>query len=556
MKNLAEITARVEALPRYTGTKWTNGPDEWSLAFCKRLDALAELSTDLAHDVIDAGLIVKTPHSELRRGDLIVRHWADGTKSIDVVTEVVPAPETDSLGREMGGHYVRTTNSGGQFRTVSQMWTTSATEDRIDVRRPTKILLEEADEVLAMIAEIRELEAANEAAVENLGKSVDEVVAEMDEDVEICPLCGDPLSGDLAEFVDGDGDVYHEPCIAELIAEDVDAVESHEPIQEGSLVRFRRTFGTHVLTDGGPFAHEGYEAVVREANDEVALVQFPATDDGFAPWQFVPVDVLENLGRLEADVDAAEVGECHHEEDRTVSSYWGIGTGTTIHEVVCPACGHVFAELELVRIDCLQPGDAVVSNSRSTNVAPPYWIVDSVRPAQFDDELVVKVWRDTPEGFTERDFWTVKETEIVGVLQPLHAENVERTRKRNRKILGNLALALYRGSHYVDGSGEWETEALVRDFRNGGGHLHDDETILFAVESLHDGIRDRVHAIARTAMTESVYETVLAAAPEVYSPNWADALVRTVEACDRVPPTAAFLRDAREAVLAHPSAQA
>lgn len=243
-----QIREAVENLPRYTGTKWTNGPDEWSLAFCKKLDALVVLSNDLADDVVAAGMIVKTPVGELRRGDLIVRHWADGTKSIDAIAEVVPAPEVDSSGREMGGHYVRTTNSGGQYRTLSQMWTTSETEDRIDVPRPLSIVLEEA----------AELEA--------------ELAAETPEKIYEAPSCFSP------KFV------------------------------EGGSVRFVETYSTGVLPDGGPTAPAGFETTVEEtahAGADGVLVRFPEVD-GSAPRQYVPAHVLE------VEPDYSDATHCIH----------------------------------------------------------------------------------------------------------------------------------------------------------------------------------------------------------------------------------------------------
>lgn len=593
-KTLPQIREAVENLPRYTGTKWTNGPAEWSLAFCKKLDALSLLSADLADDVIAAGMLVRTPVAELRRGDLILRRWAGGRNSIDVVVEVVPAPETDSGGREMGGFYVRTTNSGGKFRTISQMWTTSEFEERIDVPRPTSIVIEEADALLALKAEVA------------------------DETVEKCPLCGEALSGSVAEFVDGDGDVYHEPCIEALLAEDAPAV--HRAVERdddvdgkryerlvapavGDVVRFEAEYSTGVLVDGGPTAPYGYETVVEEYVESLGdddqpyvLVRFPETSFGFSPRQYVPASVVSvsvRVADLDSEVEnddddptsvfaefgpddappagierpaidpdleallwegapADEVGPfdsdvCRH-ETRTTISYYGISTGKT-HEMVCPDCGHVFAELLLVDVRALRPGDAMISND-DDDLLPPYWVVEKIVPSRYDGEFEIVATKDGVDGIVRRQTLTSPSCLIVAVLADLHRSNVERSRERNARILDSLALAVFSTDSYHDGSGDWEIDALVRDFRNaGGGHELDDDTIFVAIEAKFESLRRQVHSVARDLMAASVDEAVRSAAPERFSAVWADALVRVAGELDRVPPTTKFLRDARVQVL-------
>ena len=591
MKNLNEVRIAVENLPRYKGTKWTNGPADWSLAFCKKMDSLTLLSADLADDVIAVDLIDKIKTADLRRGDLILRRWAGGRNSIDVVVEVRPAPTHDSLGKPMGGHYVLTTASGGNFRTVSQMWTTGETEERVDVARPMSIIDEELAAVDARIAESEAIVAEIDVRIDSIQATDEETdrfneanygteTADYDE---VCPLCGESLaSSPNGSYVeDADGDVYHEPCIDELFAETDDSAEApgfYAGIAEGDVVRFRVDYSTGVLVDGGPSAPAGYEAVVEEVGDldgdgspKAILVQFPETDFGFSPRQYVPATVLEVVQRfadmdLDSEVDeelealrwegapADEVGPfddvCRHDGDRSTVSYDAIGGGLT-HELVCPSCGHVFFELQLVTIRDLRPGDVFVSND-DANLLPPYWVVEKILPARpLDDAFVLFASLDHPDGEVRRRNFEAPSCLIVAVKKDLHEVNRERAIERSHRIADSLALAVFSTDSYHDGSGDWEVEALVRDFRNAGGsHAWSDDNIETAIEVKFESLRDQVARVARDLMAASVDEAVRSSAPERFSAVWADALVRVAGEIDRTPPTAKFLSEARTQVLA------
>jgi len=608
MKNLTEVRTAVENLPRYKGTKWTNGPETWSLAFCKKMDSLTLLSADLADDVIAVDLIDKIKTGDLRRGDLILRRWAGGRNSIDVVAEVRPAPTHDSLGKPMGGHYVLTTASGGNFRTLSQMWTTGDYEERIDVARPMSIISEEIAAVDARIAESEAIVAEIDVRIDTIQATDDETdrfneanygteTADYDE---VCPLCGESLAsspnGSLVE--DADGDVYHEPCIDELFAETDSAVSSlstYDPVSEGDVVRFVADYSTGVLVDGGPTAPAGYEAVVEEVGDldgdgfpMAILVRFPETDFGFSPRQYVPATVLEVVQRFaDMDLDSADEPECspespcssscpstadeeleallwegapadevgpfddvcRHDGDRSTVSYEAIGGGRT-HELVCPSCGHVFFELQLVTIRDLRPGDVFVSNEEE-NLLPPYWVVEKILPSRYDDDFVLFASLDHPDGEVRRRNFEAPSCLIVAVKKDLHEVNRKRATERSHRIADSLALAVFSTDSYHDGSGDWEVEALVRDFRNAGGsHAWSDDSIETAIEVKFESLRDQVARVARDLMAASVYEAVLSAAPRPFSAVWADALVRVNGEIDRTPPTAKFLSEARTQVLA------
>jgi hypothetical protein len=179
------------------------------------------------------------------------------------------------------------------------------------------VLFELDPEVEALIAD--EQRIADEAT-EPVFASVEEEIAE------------------LAEWAE-----YRESVPSSTVAPS----ESGDPgLSAGASVRFRETYSTGILVDGGPTAPEGFETFVEEVSRDGsgALVRFPEDEDGFAPRQFVPSRLLE------VEPDFSDSTHCRH------GSFVGDWAGP---DYLCGACedglsafGPTDSEIELdARVD-------------------------------------------------------------------------------------------------------------------------------------------------------------------------------------------------------------
>jgi hypothetical protein len=177
MNHEEQIYRELAGLVRYNGDNFVEGPD--TMAAAKKYDEQARRTDELGRRVAEAELFDVVPRTDVKRGDLVLRHWAGGGYSIE---QVVRVDVDDSERFSWDGSklvpssepwvYVVTTQTGGRFRTLGFMGgpASTATERRIRTMdpateeaifasieaelRPLDVVLDEADDLIADLDEL------------------------------------------------------------------------------------------------------------------------------------------------------------------------------------------------------------------------------------------------------------------------------------------------------------------------------------------------------------------------------------------------------------------